>query len=63
MRLSEYVTEPQLSTVLTRLVISAVRAIANRPRNLSSSEDKLTRYLNILVNLVSNSVNPQEFAG
>jgi hypothetical protein len=63
MRLSEYVTEPQLSTELARLVITAVKAIVNRGRNKSSSEDKLTRYLNILVNLVSNSVNPQEFVG
>ena len=63
MRLSDYVSEPQLSTELARLVITAIKAIVNRRRNVSSLEDKLTRYLNILVNLVNNSVNPQEFVG
>ena len=62
MRLSEYVIDPQLCTELARLVITAIKAIANRNRN-SSMEEKLTRYLNILVNLVVNSNKPQEFVG
>lgn len=61
MRISEYVTEAPLTTELARLIIPAVKAIANKSRNNPSAELKLTTHLETLANLLRNAVDPHQF--
>lgn len=61
MRVSEYVSEAPLSTELARLIIPAIKAIANKSRNNPSAELKLTHHLETLGNLLRNALNLGDF--
>lgn len=63
MRISEFVKEPELSTDLARMIIPAVKLSISKNRKGVNLEEKLTRYLNTLENLVKNAINPQQFIG
>lgn len=63
MRISEYVTDPHLSGELARLIAPAIKNMATRSRNTSTVEDKLTRYLDTLTNLMKSAEKPQQYVG
>ena len=63
MRISEFVTQPEQSSELSRLVVPAIRAIANRSSTSASIEETLTQYLNTLANLLKNAQKPHAFIG
>lgn len=63
MRISEYVKESQLSTELARMIIPAIKCSVTRSRKNANPEEKLLSYLSTLVNLVRNSIKPQDFIG
>ena len=63
MRISEFVTDGDQSSELIRLVVPALRAIANRSSNPSNSsaEETMTQYLHTLANLLQNAHGPNKF--
>ena len=63
MRISEFVTQPEQSSELSRLVVPAIRAIANRSSNITSIEETLTKYLNTLAYLLQSAHKPHTFLG
>ena len=63
MRVSELITDTNVSSELARLLVPAVKAAAVRHRNNPAQEQVLEQYLSSLANLLLTANNPRGFLG
>lgn len=65
MRVSEFITDSNLSSELAGLIVPAIKAktVTGRGQGSAASEEILTQYLNSLANLLLTASEPQSFIG